>query len=1111
MKTRVRHRSILTALVSALCIVIAAIISIAVLTAPRTAAVADASEDNAHGYYYSQLKNSKLAERLYNALWDMYKQEYFEECTEEYDLTSVLTQRELGAYILDKSPAIPVALGAARDAFYLDHPELFYVDVHKMRLTFSSDGKTHVAYLGAGREANYYADYTASSKSDVKAAVADFDAQVETVVTAAKAKTGVVEQIKYVNEYLCEKTEYDFGAYDDVHSDRAYNGYVYTAYGILNSGDGKALCEGYSKAFKVIMDKLGIPCVLVAGPACSGFGGVDDKGNKLESTYEPHMWNAVKVEGQWYGVDVCWNDTENKHNKYLLLGEQSLMNNRYEDPVISSSEFKVRYPVLRVLDYGEFTDSDGFEFKDSGKVGNQEFNEETGMVGVSYEDKNFEQLKADRKYLAMRVGDDEPWIDYSAFNDLWVSYGIDKLIAGKYSTFRTDMVEKSIQFAIIDVAPDGDATYYGAPVVNGGWTNLTSDHIIAVSAKYNNQDFGVAKGMPHIKSMTPNAPGYIRELVPTDVSITYDEQLVYEDPTNPVVDIEVTAARSDIYNKIKVENVVWHEDTNTITFTFTPSLTYAHNGLTYNFLPTNLMGKDTGEKPEAGRLAFQRVSTSVICPKVFNDGRLFIKIFGEPKFVSASDESLNQFKDKDGQPIVNQRSQLMLVVNRPTKAENEQMEEAAKTLGDTILQSETYQIDLQICGCLQKVPDGSYMQVGFGFPEGFGPEDAGVSFTVYHYKKNDDGTIKEVEAVPCVVNEYGIIATVRSFSPFMICAVKSDSPSVKDQGKMILASVDGIGGNIVGDIENKNVDTDKMKCVKSGGSVTYTITEDAGYTLDRVLVNGVDKKASVVGGSLTLTEAELKANNSVVVTFISDRAAEFIADNNLKVVEHDLLVTDKDMIVAYVAGDPTPKAPEKGANVGLIVGIVIAVVAVLAAAGIALFFIFRKKNGAQKATATNKNTTAKAKTTTKKEAAATTSAAAKPATKPEPTKTDKTVTANTATANRTAPPPRPATPQRPTATPQRPQSGTTPQRPTTATPQRPTTTTQRPSGAATQRPTGATPQRPTTTTPQRSSSATTQRPSTAAQRPSAAPTRPAPQRPQSGVTRNAPTDKDKNK
>ena len=1021
MKVRVKYRSVWTALLSALCVVITAIIAVGVLTTPRMAASADETEDTAHGYYYSQLRNSRLAERLYNALWDMNEEGLFEACTEEYDLTSVLTQKELADYIINKSPAIPVALGAARDAFYLDHPELFYVDVHKMRLTFSSDGNTHVAYLGAGREATYYADYTATSKAEVKAAVADFNTQVGAVVAAAKAKSNVVEQIQYVNEYLCDNAKYDFGAYDDVHSDRAYNGYVYTAYGILNSGEGKALCEGYSKAFKVIMDKLGIPCALVAGPACSGLGGVDGQGNKLESTYEPHMWNAVKVDGQWYGVDVTWNDTENNHGKYLLLGEDSLMKSRYEDPVISSSEFKVRYPVLRMLDYGEFADSNGFEFKDSGTVGGVELGyEASGLVGVSYEGKNINQLKADGKYLAVRLGDDQPWVDYTAFIDFLSNNTDGEIIVDKYTLFMPYMADEYSQFAIINVAPD-DTINLGS-LTAATWKNLDTGNILAVSAKYNNQDFGMAKGRPNIKSMTPNVPGYIMSLEPVDISITYDEKLVYEDPTTTEVGIEITAERSTI--RAKAENVKWHEDTNTVTFTFRPSLMYSDNCLSYYVAPTNLIGKDTGERPEAGRFAFKRISNEVICPKVFNDGRLYTKLYGAPKFVSASDESLNEFKDKDGNPIVNQRSQLMLVINRPTKAENEQMEEAAKTLGDHILASETYQIDLQICGCLQKVPDGSYMQVGFGFPDGIGPEDAGVSFTVYHYKKNDDGTIKEVEAVPCVINEYGIIATVKSFSPFMICAVTSDSPSVKNLDKRVLASVDGIGGNI---------DKKDILSVASGGSVTYTITEDEGYTLDRVLVNGVDQKASVVDGKLTLHEADLKANNSVVVTFISDRAAKFIADNNLHVVEHNLIVTDKDMIVAYVEEDLAPAAPKKN-NTGLIVGIVIAVIVVLAGVGVAVYFILRKKGGDKKATdgkGNKKPEQKKASAQTENGSATASSATRRTTAAQRPSSASASRTASTTpTRPQSSAPQRQATTARPSSTPARPaqqrsQSGTT--------------------------------------------------------------------------------------
>ena len=1066
MKTRIKHNPILTVLLSTLCVVISAIIAIAVLTAPRKAAAADESQDNAHGYYYSQLRSSKLAERLYNALWDMYQKGYFEKCTEQYDLTTVLTQPELGDYIEKQSPAIPVALGAARDAFYLDHPELFYVSVHDMRFTFGTKGGNYAAYLGAGKADNYYQEYTVISADEVKAAVADFNTQLDKAVAAAKKDNAdVVQQIKNANEYLCGIAEYDYGAYADAHNNFPYNGYVYTAYGVLNSKNGiagKALCEGYAKAFKAIMDKLDIPCVLIAGPACNGIDGVDDKGNKLESTYEPHMWNAVKVDGQWYGVDVCWNDTENKHSKYTLVGELFLMKSRYEDPVISSSEFKVKYPILHVLDYGDNVDDSGFEFIVSGTVDGQEFSEDTGMVGVSYEDKNFKQLKEDGKYLAMRFDDNEIWLDFNAFNAWWVSNGYDEFIAGKYTTFLASMGGETIQFAIIDVAPDRDGDLHGTNIPDGGWTNLTESHILAVSAKYNNQSSGEGPRMPFIKSMTPNEKGYIMSYDPVDISITYDEKLKYESVVSKDVDIEVTAERKDI--KPTVENVVWHEDTNTVTFTFTPSSPYAHNSLTYNFVPTNLIGEESGARPEAGKLAFKR--DEVICPKVFNDGRLYMKIYGTPQFVSADDQSLNEFKDKNGQPIVNQRSQLMLVINRPTKAEETEMKNVAQEkIGDTVMASSTYQINLQMCGQIQKVPDGSYMQVGFGFPEGMSPDDEGTTFTVYHYTRNDDGTIKDVEAVPCVVTQYGVIATVKSFSPFMICAVKSDSPSVKNRSKMILASVDGVGGNI---------DKKDIISVKNGESVTYTITPDEGYSIDSVLVNG--KKVSVTDGKLTLKESELDSDNTVVVSFISARAAKFIADNNITVVEHSLIVPEKDMIVvAAESTKPEPtKTPDGGSNTGMIVGIVIAVVAVLAAAGVALFFIFRKKKEPQKATA---GKTVKAKTTEKK--------ATENVAKQTAATTDKKPTA--------------AQPARPTTTSTAPRPTTTAQRPTTNATHRPTTSAQRPQNSTpTQRPTNMT-ARPSGTAQQRPQSGT--------------PARPVPPRPQSGTStrNNAPNNKDNKK
>lgn len=64
----------------------------------------------------------------------------------------------------------------------------------------------------------------------------------------------------------------------------------YTAYGVLVKG--KAVCEGYAKAMKLLLDRVGIPCLIVAGTS---------KGSS-------HAWNIVCLDGEYYHVDATWDD-----------------------------------------------------------------------------------------------------------------------------------------------------------------------------------------------------------------------------------------------------------------------------------------------------------------------------------------------------------------------------------------------------------------------------------------------------------------------------------------------------------------------------------------------------------------------------------------------------------------------------------------------------------------------------------------------------------------------------------------------------------------------------------------------------------------------------------
>ncbi len=59
---------------------------------------------------------------------------------------------------------------------------------------------------------------------------------------------------------------------------------------------GQAICMGYTTSFQLFMDMLGIKCSIVRG---EGFG---------EDVWEEHAWNLVEVGGNYYHVDVTWDD-----------------------------------------------------------------------------------------------------------------------------------------------------------------------------------------------------------------------------------------------------------------------------------------------------------------------------------------------------------------------------------------------------------------------------------------------------------------------------------------------------------------------------------------------------------------------------------------------------------------------------------------------------------------------------------------------------------------------------------------------------------------------------------------------------------------------------------
>lgn len=74
-------------------------------------------------------------------------------------------------------------------------------------------------------------------------------------------------------------------------------------YGLLINH--KAICKGFTYTFQLFMDMLNIECITVEGNAWRGT--------------EPHAWNMVLLDDDWYCVDVTWDDPISSSNVDIYM------------------------------------------------------------------------------------------------------------------------------------------------------------------------------------------------------------------------------------------------------------------------------------------------------------------------------------------------------------------------------------------------------------------------------------------------------------------------------------------------------------------------------------------------------------------------------------------------------------------------------------------------------------------------------------------------------------------------------------------------------------------------------------------------------------------------
>lgn len=161
-----------------------------------------------------------------------------------------------------------------KEAVLADHPEAFWVN--------------SVYSLGYNMHDGYYLImYTNFDYSSICARVKAVEQSMESILKEIPSNASEYDRELLIHDRLVHDTEYDVDSVEIADSNYVE---ASTIYGTLVNK--KALCVGYSYAAKLLLNRVGISCSTVKGIS-------KDVG---------HMWNIVRIDNDWYHLDVTWDD-----------------------------------------------------------------------------------------------------------------------------------------------------------------------------------------------------------------------------------------------------------------------------------------------------------------------------------------------------------------------------------------------------------------------------------------------------------------------------------------------------------------------------------------------------------------------------------------------------------------------------------------------------------------------------------------------------------------------------------------------------------------------------------------------------------------------------------
>ncbi|MCR5609402.1 MAG: hypothetical protein K6G26_10095 [Lachnospiraceae bacterium] len=295
-------------------------------------------------YYYNQLDTyaKVIYEKLLFNAEEMKSGEYTVNIY--YDAATV-KEDDIGTYFQ-----------SAIDAFDRDHPEIFWLALNRLQLSYSVSNIDGVNYvknvkIGLVQSTNGITNYLLedySSIGSLQSELNEYKISLNKILREVEAESDF-DTVKNIHDYLVKNNDYNTS------SNMSMKAYKSVSAIIGHIGDSQApVCEGYSRAFKVICDRLGIPCIIASGNAT------------LNNNTVGHMWNIVNIEDHWYYVDTTWDDpvlsegrsyddlTLSRKYAFFLVGSTTLSKTHSISGMFADKlnyNFYFKYPLVNRSDY----------------------------------------------------------------------------------------------------------------------------------------------------------------------------------------------------------------------------------------------------------------------------------------------------------------------------------------------------------------------------------------------------------------------------------------------------------------------------------------------------------------------------------------------------------------------------------------------------------------------------------------------------------------------------------------------------------------------------------------------------------------------------------------